>query len=294
MKLSDFAPQFPVLWGSSGTTTTVQYPLLSGTALATGRASIASGFPAVNFTPPAAGGVYPWGADWNGALKTFSVSAQNYESGVVPSFSQDFANSIGGYPQNSVVSDTSTAGLFWVSTADANVTPPGVTGTAWQKFGWNQFVKQGWGFSNFGNNAIYLGWRPDGNLGLGVDSTDVGNVALQGAGKLAQGGWTEQYYTLPSGGSKTISLTFTAPVPGYVHVIGSANYSAQNSNQTNLTVIVNGQSLSADQVTGTTAMTNHSCVAVAAGSVTVASYCGTSSQNSPNVGHTLSYLFVPS
>ncbi|MCP1274823.1 hypothetical protein NKW43_14215 [Gluconobacter albidus] len=294
MKQTDFAPQFPVLWASSGTSTTVQYPLLSGTSLATGRASIDSGFPAANFTPPAAGGVYPWGADWNGALKTLSVSAQNYEAGAIPLFSQSFANSIGGYPQNAIVADTGTAGLFWVSTADANTTVPGASGAAWQKFGWNQFVKQGWGFSNFGNNVIYLGWRPDGNLGLGVDSTDVGNVALQGAGKLAQGGWTEQYYTLAAGGSRTVSLTFNAPVPGYVHVIGSANYAVQNSNQTNLTIIVNGQNLSADQVTGSTAMTNHSCVEVAAGAVTVASYCGTSSQNPPNVGHTLSYLFIPS
>ncbi len=113
-----------------------------------------------------------------------------------------------------------------------------------------------------------------------------------GYGSLA--GWTEQNYTLAAGGERTISLNFTAPCAGNIHVIGSANYSAQNTNQTNLTIIVNGQSLSADQVTGATAMTNHSCVAVAAGPVTVASYCGTSSPNPPNVGHTLSYLFVPS
>ena len=295
MKLSDFAPQFPVLWASSGSTTTVQYPLLSGTSLATGRASIASGFPAVNFTPPAAGGVYPWGADWNGALKTLSVSAQNYEAGVIPLFSQNFANAIGGYPQNAIVADANTAGLFWVSTADANTTVPATPNSAWQKFGWNQFIKQGWGFSTFGNSNVYLGWRKDGSgLGVGIDSTDIGNVAIQGGGKLGWGDWTEQNYTLPSGGNRTISLTFTAPSAGYVHAVGSANFAAQNSNQSQLSVVINGTTLSADNVTGATAMTNYSCILVNAGTVVVASYLGTSATNPPNVGHTLSYLFIPS
>lgn len=44
----------------------------------------------------------------------------------------------------------------------------------------DNFVKQGWGFSNFGSNSIYLGWRTDGSgLGLGVDSTDIGTLALK-------------------------------------------------------------------------------------------------------------------
>lgn len=43
-----------------------------------------------------------------------------------------------------------------------------------------KFVKQSWGFSNFGTNQIYAGWRTDGSgLGLAVDKTDLGNVAFQ-------------------------------------------------------------------------------------------------------------------
>lgn len=169
---------------------------------------------------------------------------------------------------------------------------------------------QSWGVLPFSSDfATDIGGYPKGAICQDSSgeflwlSTADDNTSIPGAagaswqmltGNRARGAWTEQYYTLPAGGSRTISLTFTAPVAGYVHVIGSANYSTQNSNQSNLTIIVNGQSLSADQVTGTTAMTNHSCVAVSAGQVTVASYCGTSSQNPPNVGHTLSYIFVPS
>lgn len=44
----------------------------------------------------------------------------------------------------------------------------------------NQFVKQGWGFANFGGNQVYVGLRTDGSgVGLGVDQTDVGNIAFQ-------------------------------------------------------------------------------------------------------------------
>ncbi len=132
MKLSGFTTQFPVLWGSSGTSATVQYPLLSGSDVAAGRASVAAGFPAANFTPPEAGGVYPWGADWNGALKTLSVSAQNYESGLVPIYSADFSSSIGGYPLNAIVSDPTTAGVYWVSTTDSNTSAPGSANASWQ------------------------------------------------------------------------------------------------------------------------------------------------------------------
>ena len=249
----------------------------------------------------------------------------------------------GGYGLNALVADPATIGMLWISTAANNTTTPNTTDAAWERFGWNQFIKQGWGFSNFGNNQIYLGWREDGSgLGLGIDSTDQGTIALltdvikQGLsdGTLARGNqvsiglrtgvtsgaarigakvddtdfgnfamtgnktlglgdWTEQYYTLASGGSKTISLEFDAPLDGYVLVVGSANYSVQNTNQTNLTISVNGTNLSADQVTGSTSMTNHSCVKVSAGPVTVGSYCGTSATNPPNVGHTLSYLYIP-
>ena len=215
--------------------------------------------------------------------------------GLVRPFSADFAMAVGGYPLNAIVADAATVGLLWISTAGSNTTTPNTDGAAWQIFGWNQFIKQGWGFSTFGNSNVYLGWRKDGSgLGVGIDSTDIGNVAIQGGGKLGWGDWTEQNYTLPSGGNRTISLTFTAPSAGYVHAVGSANFAAQNSNQSQLSVVINGTTLSADNVTGATAMTNHSCILVNAGTVVVASYLGTSATNPPNVGHTLSYLFIPS
>lgn len=221
------------------------------------------------------------------------------QAGNLGSYSAATATAIGGYALNAIMADASTVGLFWVSTVGSNATTPGATGASWQKFGWDQFVKQGLSGGTLSTgNQVYIGLRTGvtsgaARIGAVVDDTDFGNFAMVGKQTLGLGNWTEQYYTLPSGGSKTISLTFDAPLDGYVLVVGSANYSVQNTNQTNLTIIVNGTSLSADQVTGSTSMTNHSCVKVSAGSVTVSSYCGTSATNPPNVGHTLSYLYIP-
>ncbi|KXV50824.1 hypothetical protein AD945_01205 [Gluconobacter albidus] len=216
---------------------------------------------------------------------------------ILAPFDADLAKAIGGYPKYALVAsaDPNSFGLLWSSTVDNNQTVPGADGAAWQKFGLGQFVKQGWGFPGLGSNNIFMGLRTDGSgaIGVGVDETDMGNIAIQGKGRLAYGGWSEEYYTPPSQGNHTVSLQFDAPLAGYVMVIGSANFAAQNSNQTTLSISVNGKSLSADNVTGTTAMSNHSCIAVDAGAVTVAAYLGTSATNPPNVGHTLSFLYMP-
>jgi len=219
--------------------------------------------------------------------------------GVLP-FNADFSNAVNGYPKNAIVADASTAGLFWVSTADNNTTTPGASGASWTPMGYGFFVNQGKASTTLATgNVVSIGLRTGvtsgaARVGMIIDSTDFGDLATIGAANLAQGAWTEQYYTLPSQGNKTISLTFNAPLPGIVHVEASANYANQNSNQTNLNVAVNGTILSADQVTLTTCMSNGAAASVSPGTVTVSSYCGTSADSPPNVGHTLRYLYVPS
>lgn len=51
---------------------------------------------------------------------------------IVAPFNAQLAAAMGGYPLNAVVADTKTRCVFWVSTADANVSVPGATGAAWQ------------------------------------------------------------------------------------------------------------------------------------------------------------------
>ncbi|MDL2169835.1 hypothetical protein [Asaia sp. HumB] len=130
MKKTDFSPQFPTVWGAGADSAHLQYPI-PGSSSDLGRASLILGFPPATFVPPEAGGSFMFGEDMNGALRMLATAAQNYESGVFPPFSASFAQSVGGYPQGCVVADPTTTGLFWVSTADNNLTTPGAQGASW-------------------------------------------------------------------------------------------------------------------------------------------------------------------
>ena len=80
--------------------------------------------------------------------------------------------------------------------------------------GW--FVKQGWSFSNFGGNAIYVGWRNDGSgLGLGVDQTDIGTFALKG--------WVSDNY------ATTIQVNTALSAANSAQGTGNAALAAANS-----------------------------------------------------------------
>ena len=80
--------------------------------------------------------------------------------------------------------------------------------------GW--FVKQGWSFSNFGGNAIYIGWRNDGSgLGLGVDQTDIGTFALKG--------WVSDNY------ATTIQVNTALSAANSAQGTGNAALAAANS-----------------------------------------------------------------
>jgi len=52
--------------------------------------------------------------------------------GNLPVWSLAFAKTIGGYPARFVVQDASSSGIFWVSTADNNLTTPGAANAAWR------------------------------------------------------------------------------------------------------------------------------------------------------------------
>lgn len=92
--------------------------------------------------------------------------------------------------------------------------------------GW--FVKQGWGFSNFGGNAIYIGWRNDGSgLGLGVDQTDIGTFAFKG--------WVSDNY------ATTIQVSTALSAANSAQGTGNAALAAANAANNNKLDAYNGQ-----------------------------------------------------
>lgn len=58
-------------------------------------------------------------------------SLRSLAARIVAPFNANLAAAFGGYPAKAIVADPNTTGVFWVSTADNNLTTPGASGAAW-------------------------------------------------------------------------------------------------------------------------------------------------------------------
>lgn len=107
----------------------IQNPIPETTGSA-GRASYDQGWPAQTMQPVVAGGVPPWGQDFNGLM--FAVTAQLYflQSGQRWPFNADVATAIGGYPFGAIVAMADGTGE-WISTGDANSGNPDTGAPFW-------------------------------------------------------------------------------------------------------------------------------------------------------------------
>ena len=100
-----------------------------------GRASLTDGFPPLNFTPEAAGGLPPFGADMNGLMQMVTSWLQWAAAGGIPvAFDATFALKIGGYPKGAFLQKVATMDRYWISTADNNMNNPDTGGANWLPF----------------------------------------------------------------------------------------------------------------------------------------------------------------
>ena len=97
------------------------------------RASYEQGFPALNMTPIAAGGVPPSGQDFNGILYDLSNAVMWQQAAGILPWSAEFAQSpvSSGYPKNALVVHNA---VLYQSSVDNNTETPGA-GTNWQGVG---------------------------------------------------------------------------------------------------------------------------------------------------------------
>lgn len=95
-----------------------------------GRAGYNEGFPPINMTAVAAGGIPPYGQDMNGVLYDLSTAIQYIQSGIDFPFDSAFATAIGGYAVGAIVSDASDKSLLWVNGTASNTAFP----TGWTSF----------------------------------------------------------------------------------------------------------------------------------------------------------------
>lgn len=111
-------------------------PQASQIGITDGAASLTDGFVPLNATPIGAGGVPPDIKDMNGILFEISGWARWVAAGGPVTFDAGFAAAIGGYPLGGVVQSSVSAGVFYVSTVDDNLTDPEGVGAA----GWHLVV----------------------------------------------------------------------------------------------------------------------------------------------------------
>lgn len=105
-------------------------PLGSQIGITDGAASLTTGFPPLNFTPVAAGGVPPFGQDMNGILFEATSWDRWFSAGGPIMFDSAFSASIGGYPKGAFLASTS-FGRFWLSSIDDNTNDPDSVATGW-------------------------------------------------------------------------------------------------------------------------------------------------------------------
>ena len=139
MQLTDIPAKFNIPWASSAVapyiSTVPQAP--SGVP---GRASLQQGFPSENFSPVAAGGVPPFGADFNGILNQITDWNQWQATGVAfPPYDATFQTAIAGYPKYAIVSSLVAFPLIYMSIVDNNLTNPDTGGAGWIVF-WRQLT----------------------------------------------------------------------------------------------------------------------------------------------------------
>lgn len=99
----------------------------------TGRAGFDQGFSAINMTAKEAGGIPPFGQDFNGIFYEVTNILRYMQAGGQPTFSSALAVAIGGYPKGAMVLGSNGVSL-WQSKVDSNSTDPNVDPANWGTF----------------------------------------------------------------------------------------------------------------------------------------------------------------
>lgn len=119
-------PKMPVPWAASGLKNTI--PAASNPV--TGNAGYDQGFTAINMTPRTAGGIPPFGQDFNGIFYAVTEALRYLETGAGFPYDGPFATAVGGYPLGARVQRTDGYGS-WLNTSANNTTDPEAFGAGW-------------------------------------------------------------------------------------------------------------------------------------------------------------------
>lgn len=116
-------------WAESGLKNTI--PPAANPA--TGRAGFDQGFSAINMTAKEAGGIPPFGQDFNGIFYEVTNILRYMQAGGQPTFDASLATAIGGYPKGAMVLGSDGVTL-WQSQIESNSADPDIDPSNWGTF----------------------------------------------------------------------------------------------------------------------------------------------------------------
>lgn len=132
MDSTNVPARFQIPWGNSAGGAFIRdIPQASQIGLQNGAASLTDGFPPLNFDPRSAGGVPPFGQDFNGILRQITRWARWAAAGGPIIFDATFAAAIGGYPKGALLVASPGLDHLWQSTIDNNTGNPDAGGGGW-------------------------------------------------------------------------------------------------------------------------------------------------------------------
>lgn len=165
-------------WAASGLKNTIP----ASANPVTGNAGYDQGFPAINMTPKEAGGIPPFGQDFNGILFAVTEALRYIQAGGTPTYSAALSTAIGGYPKGAILLGNDGVTTYR-SLVDSNTNDP---------------------------NSVLTGWAKNDSDRFGV------SLASDGYQKLPSG-LIIQWGTVTTSSSADVALTFPIAFPTACH-----------------------------------------------------------------------------
>jgi len=135
MQASQLPPDFTIPWANAAGVGYIRtIPTASQIGIQNGAASLTDGFPPDTMITPGAGGVPPFGQDFNGILQWVTRCCQAMQAGFFPKFDGTLSAAIGGYWSGAVIRSND-GHTLWLCTADNNTNDPNSVTTNWTPLG---------------------------------------------------------------------------------------------------------------------------------------------------------------
>ena len=152
-------------WAESGLKNTI--PPAANPA--TGRAGFDQGFSAINMTAKEAGGIPPFGQDFNGIFYEVTNILRYMQAGGRPTFSAALAANIGGYPSGAIVLGDNGVAVY-TNRLDGNASNPNSGGGGWAREDLMLIESLRRSYAEAGYNLVDGSFEAGGTL---VNSNDV-------------------------------------------------------------------------------------------------------------------------